>query len=427
MTPPIQIQEELVRVAGRPEEGCASLAPDPRLAGKHAGMVVFSPYPADPRPRRAADALLAQGMTIDYICEGADGFPRRERRGALDITRIPIKHWRGGALSYAWQYSVFIFLSASILAWRMLRRKYDLIYIHNMPDILVMSALLPKLFGAKVILDQHDPMPELMMTIFEEDEASLAVRVLRLLERWSIRRADLVITVNEACRKIFSQRSCRAEKIGVVMNTPDEAIFPYRAATSYTERSPEAPFVIMYHGSLVERNGVELAVDALALIHERIPAAELRIYGKDSAYLRSVLEKARRLGVDDHVRYLGPKKLEDLVREIEICDVGVIPNQRNRFTDINTPTRIFEYLALGKPAIAPSTPGIVDYFTSDSLIFFESGDAADLAERLAYAAAHPREMIAVADRGQQVYRAHAWQRERQGLVSLTAELLEKEN
>ena len=48
----------------------------------------------------------------------------------------------------------------------LLRHRYDLIYIHNMPDILVFSALVPKAFGAKVILDQHDPMPELMMTIF---------------------------------------------------------------------------------------------------------------------------------------------------------------------------------------------------------------------------------------------------------------------
>ncbi len=35
----------------------------PRLAGKKAGMVVFSLYPADPRPRRAAEALLKEGMS----------------------------------------------------------------------------------------------------------------------------------------------------------------------------------------------------------------------------------------------------------------------------------------------------------------------------------------------------------------------------
>ena len=69
--------------------------------------------------------------------------------------------------------------SAAILAWRSLRGRYDLVYVHNMPDILVMSAMVPRLLGAKVILDQHDPMPELMTTIFNMAEKSVGVRVIR--------------------------------------------------------------------------------------------------------------------------------------------------------------------------------------------------------------------------------------------------------
>ncbi len=80
------------------------------------------------------------------------------------------------------------------------------------------------------------------------------------------------------------------------------------------------------------------------------------------------------LSLGYHVRYLGPKRLEELVHEIESCDVGIIPNHRNTFTEINTPTRIFEYLALGKPVVAPRTLGIQDYFSPDALLFFESGN-----------------------------------------------------
>jgi len=394
-----------------------------RLAGKRVGMVVFSSYPADPRPRRAAEALLREGMVVDYLCEGDGKLRRRECVGGLNVTRIPIRHWRGGFASYAYQYSVFIIWSAAILAWRMLRNRYDLIYVHNMPDVLVICGLFPKLLGAKVILDQHDPMPELMMTIFAREEASLPVRILRCLEKWSIARSDKVITVNDACRKIFSARSCNADKIAVIMNCPDAEIFPYRAAKSYSLRDPDAPFVMMYHGSLVERNGLELAVYAQARLVREVPNAELRVYGKATPYLEKVLAKARELGLSEHVRYLGPKKLEDLPREIEQCDVGIIPNERNRFTDINTPTRIFEYLALGKPAIAPSTPGIEDYFEPGSLFFFESGDSADLAQAMRYVASHPNEARIVAERGQTVYLKHDWKSERESLVSVVDALL----
>ena len=396
------------------------------MAGKRAGMVVFSLYPADPRPRRAAEALLKEGMRVDLICEGDAKSPKRETLDGLEIIRIPIQHRRGGILSYAYQYCAFILMSAAVLAWRSLRGRYDLVYVHNMPDILVLSALMPKLFGAKVILDQHDPMPELMRTIFNLDETSFGVRVIRRLEKWSFAYADLVITVNVACKRIFSARSCRAGKIGVVMNSPDGEIFPYRAARSYPVRTPGQPFVIMYHGSLVERNGLDLAVDALERIHKTIPTAELRVYGRSTPYLERVMEKVRNLGLGNHVRYLGPKRLEELVHEIESCDVGIIPNHRNTFTEINTPTRIFEYLALGKPVIAPRTLGIQDYFTPDALLFFESGNSEELAEKIEYAAFHATEVTAIAERGQQVYLAHSWQQEKRRSLSLVAGLLEKD-
>jgi glycosyltransferase involved in cell wall biosynthesis len=292
-----------------------------------------------------------------------------------------------------------------------------------MPDILVLSALLPKWFGAKVILDQHDPMPELMRTIFNLHETSFRVRMMRHLERWSIARADLVITVNMACKRIFAERSCRTEKIRVVMNSPDGEIFRYRGARSYPARAPRQPFVIMYHGSLVERNGLDLAVDAMAQLCKKVPMAELRVYGRSTPYLEQVMKKAGSLGLENNVRYLGAKKLEELVREIEVCDLGIIPNKRNTFTEINTPTRIFEYLALGKPVIAPRTLGIQDYFRPESLLFFEPGDAGDLAEKMEYVALHGTEATAIAERGQQAYLAHTWQRERETLVNLVAELI----
>jgi len=400
-----------------------AMSTERKLEGRRVGMVVFSPYPADPRPRRAAEALLKEGMRVDLICEGEGESSSRERIGDLEILRLPVKHRRGGVLAYAFQYSAFILISAVVLAWRSLRRRYDLVYIHNMPDILVLSALLPKWLGAKVILDQHDPMPELMRTIFGLDEGSLGIRFIRLLERWSIARANLVITVNVSCKRLFAARSCLPEKIGVVMNAPDDEIFPYRAAASYPARVPNQRFVIMYHGSLVERNGVDLAVDALALVRDTIPTAELRVYGASTPYLKQVMDKVRDLGLERYVRYLGRKKLEELAHEIEACDVGVIPNHRNAFTDINTPTRIFEYLALGKPVIAPRTPGIQDYFGQDSLSFFESGNAEGLAQKLEEIYSQPSLAMKTAARGQEIYLQHSWREERQVLVNLVSSLL----
>jgi len=128
-------------------------------------------------------------------------------------------------------------------------------------------------------------------------------------------------------------------------------------------------------------------------------------------------------GLDKAGRYLGPKRLEDLVQEIENCDIGVIPNRRSEFTDINTPTRIFEYLALGKPVIAPRTSGIQDYFDEQSLLFFEPGDPDDLAKTIEYAFSQPAEVTEFARRGQKIYQEHVWQRERAQLIRAVGALL----
>lgn len=396
------------------------------LPGKRVAMVLFSYYPSDPRPRRAAEALADAGMAVDMICLREDpGDLKSDRLNGVEIRRVPISRRRGGKLGYLYQYLAFLLVSSSIIAFRsVFRRRYDLVYVHNMPDFLVLSGFIPQLFGAKVILDLHDPMPELMQTIFGLPPTAKSVRLLRWVERWSLSIADSVVTVNRRCAKIFADRSCPAEKITVIMNSPDETIFAARPPSSAKEsEAGSSPFIVMYHGSLVERNGLAVAVDAFAKIRESIPSAELHVYGARNAFLESVMESVRERGLERSVHYMGQKPLEQIVEAIERCDVGVIPNKQSIFTELNTPTRIFEYLALGKPVIAPRSSGITDYFDEDSLVFFELGDADDLARSIEYVFQQPGEVSEITRRARQIHLAHTWKAEKATLVELVTQLV----
>lgn len=399
-----------------------------RLCGRRAAVLLFSHYPADPRPRRAAEALAAQGVEIDLFClRDDDREPAYESYGSINVTRVRLKRQRRGRLGYVGQYAVFLLSSFFYLAFRSLTRRYDLIHVHNMPDVLVFSAIVPKLLGARIILDLHDPMPELMQTIFRLPESSLSVVLLKRLEKWSIRFADLVLTVNLACKKIYSSRSCQAHKIKVVINSPDDNVFRFRSggvcAVNGKNGDETKPFVILYHGSLVQRNGFDLAVESLEKVKKTIPSVRLRVCGKRTGFFEKVMESVRHRGLDGNVDYLGVCNLKEIVTAIEDCDLGIIPNHRNIFTEINTPTRIFEYLALAKPVIAPKAKGIQDYFGDNDLIFFELGDADDLARKIEFAFSHPTEVAETVKRGQAVYLSHTWSRERLGLLNSISELL----
>jgi glycosyltransferase involved in cell wall biosynthesis len=399
------------------------------LHGKRVAMVVHADYPMDTRPRRAAEVLVSQGMAVDLIClQSEEKQPKHEVSNGIHILRIPLRHSRGSIFTYAFEYSAFILASTVIFAFRSLRRRYDLVYVHNMPDILVLCALIPKALGAKVILDLHDPVPELMTTIFGMAPDSFAVRLLEKLEKWSIALADSVITVNRACARLFISRGCPAQKMSVIMNSPDDQILPLRSPQirQQSTSASEKPFVIVYHGSLVERNGLELAVDAMARLRDSVPSAQLRIYGWKNDFLARVMRSVEENGLQDKVQYLGVKPFEEIVKIMAESDLGIIPNLRSRFTELNTPTRIFEYLAAGKPVIAPRAEGISDYFDESSLIFFELGSSEDLAHKIEYVFSHPAEVLEIVKRGQEVYQEYVWSKERLRLATLVAGLLARE-
>jgi glycosyltransferase involved in cell wall biosynthesis len=110
---------------------------------------------------------------------------------------------------------------------------------------------------------------------------------------------------------------------------------------------------------------------------------------------------------------------------IQDCDVGIIPNRQSVFTEINTPTRIFEYLSIGKPVIAPRAPGITDYFNQQDLLFFELGNAVDLARAIEFAYFHESDVEKIVERGQAVYREHCWSREKEKFLDRVGELLSR--
>ncbi|HVU32361.1 MAG TPA: glycosyltransferase family 4 protein [Opitutaceae bacterium] len=392
------------------------------LRGRNAAVVVYSTYPADPRVHRATEALIEAGMHVDVFCiTGGANVPRHECVGAANVTRSAITHQRETKIRYLLNYGRFLAGAFWYLARRALSKRYAVVHVHNMPDVLVFCALIPKLLGARVILDLHDPMPELMVAIYGMDERSAFVRLLRICERFSIGFADLAITPNIAFKDLFISRSCRSEKMHIVMNSPEESIF--RIEQRASGRRADDTFRIMHHGSIVHRHGVDLLVQAVAQIRSSIPGVRLDIYGNATPFLDLVLALAQRLKVADIVTYHGAKDPAGIADAIRQADLGVVPNRRSVFTDTNFPTRIFEYLALGCPVIAPSTKGIRDYFAEGELLMFEPGNLNDLVAKIRHVWSLPSETQQVAAEGQNVYRAHLWTQEKSAFVQSVSRLL----
>jgi glycosyltransferase involved in cell wall biosynthesis len=380
-----------------------------------AAVIVFSYFPEDPRPRRETEALIKRGFEVEVFClRKAETDRLHEKVNGASVYRLPLRRRRFGKFTYAFQYAVFLIASFLFLGIRSYRG-YRLVHVHNMPDVLVFSGIVPRLLGAKIILDLHDPVPEVFRVIYGLKPDSFEVRTLELLERWSVGFSHVVLTPNIAFKRLFVARGCPEDKIIIVMNSPDETLFNPQA----TENLVKMPgFNLMFHGTLLERNGLCAAIEAIAQLRERVPTLKLHIYGERTPYIAEVMRQVDQIKLAPHVQYHGYKILEEVPEAISRIDFGVIPNLANPFNNLNLPTRIFEYLAMGKVPIVPRTEGILDYFQENELLFFKPGDADDLARTIEWAYLHPVQVQEVFRRGRRVYENHRWEIERKHFLSL---------
>ncbi|MEN6624699.1 MAG: glycosyltransferase family 4 protein [Candidatus Sumerlaeia bacterium] len=375
------------------------------------GMLVCSYYPQDPRVRREAEALVEAGYAVDVVCLRRPGQAPREEVGGVSVYRVPMDRRRAGKLRYVWDYLWFevlglIWLTA-LHAWR----RYRVVHVHNMPDVLVFCAIPARLAGARVVLDLHDPSPEMYQTKFGISPAGRAFRAMAALERLSIRVAHLVFTPNVAFRDRFVARGCPPEKIHILMNSPQEEIF------NSAIRNPQSAFEfrLMFHGGIYHRHGLDLVLDAIGRLEGRIPRLRFDVYGEGD-WLEPFLDLVRGRGLGDRVRYHGHVPLEQIAAAIPAIDLGVIPNRLTPFTEINLPTRIFEYLSAGKPVVVPRTRGILDYFPDDSIFYFDADSADSLAVAIARIHDDPARGAGVLARATAIYRRHAWKNEKRTLV-----------
>ena len=62
--------------------------------------------------------------------------------------------------------------------------------------------------------------------------------------------------------------------------------------------------------------------------------------------------------------------------------MGVVPNRNDLFNGDLLPTKMLEYVALGKPVVASNTRVISHYFDESMVHFFEPGNAESLAKNI---------------------------------------------
>ena len=143
-------------------------------------MLSYSFYTSDTRVQQYARALVERGDEVDVLALRREGDPAKE---IVDGVRLLGTQYRRrderGPLTYLYRIVRFLIRSSIIMSRQHRARPYDLIHIHSVPDFLVFAALIPKLSGARVILDIHDILPEFYASKFKASQSSVVFRFLK--------------------------------------------------------------------------------------------------------------------------------------------------------------------------------------------------------------------------------------------------------
>jgi glycosyltransferase involved in cell wall biosynthesis len=340
-------------------------------------IIYYQGFNHSPLLYREAKALREKGFEVDVICLSES---RNNRNpyipGGMKIYSLQSRNSRENC-NCMYFARVFLFFLKCALLLSILGpvRRYSIVHVTSPPDFMVFAAFIPKLLGSKIILDIHDINPEFYMRKKGHDGKRLTVRILRLLERCSVRFSDHAITVTELWRRMLITRSVYAEKCTVIMNVPDDGIF--RPSLSRM-RKEKKRFNLLYHGSLEEHFGVDTLLDAMVYVREKIPNVLLTIYG--SGRLKGVFEEfIEKENMGDHVRMRERVPFHELPDIIQEADIGIVPTKSAVFSGEALSMKSFEYLVLGVPIVISETKGHRHYFSKEFVKFFDPQDPRDLA------------------------------------------------
>lgn len=172
-------------------------------------------------------------------------------------------------------------------------------------------------------------------------------------DRFIFKRATAMAAVSSRLRQqLIEDFHVPAERVVVVPNAADPDAF-----TPQPKSDPSQPFTIGFVGSFFPWHGVDLLVEAVGRLAAEGSRLRVLLVG-DGPQRPEIERQVKALGLEGQVAFLGRVKHDRLPDVIRDFDVGVMPDSN----DYGSPMKIFEYMALGKPTIAPDYGPLLDAF-----------------------------------------------------------------
>lgn len=335
-------------------------------ARKRVCMIAYTKYRFDGRVRLEAESLVSWGHEVVFLVPKQDQKPTTYVLAGVTVMELNVGKYGGrNKLQYVISYMSFLMLALVACTRLFLRENIRVIHVHNMPDILVFAAIIPRLFGCKLVLDLHDTVPETYEAKFGKI-SRVVLGLLRTEEKICCALSHRVICVNHVQRESVARRGVPAEKIATVITMPRHASERISRGVARDEKV----FRMVNHGTMSMRLGNDLILQAAAKLVHEIPGFELHIIGGGDG-LENLHSLCKSLGLENQVHFHKGVPWNELGEKLSSMDVGIVANRVNVATELMLPSKLIDYVVLGIPAIVPRLKAIQYYFSEEMVSYFE--------------------------------------------------------
>ena len=271
--------------------------------------------------------------------------PYREVRNGVPVLRLPL--WIGRSSAAQRYRQELSFMAAQFAALPAL----------GGPDIIISAspsfpALLPAIVNVRArrvpwLLWLHDLLPDGATSSGLVDDASPVIKLARLLERASYRRADQIVVLSSAFTRNLVAKNVPEEKIRLIF---DPATRTPRVANG-SFRHSAGPLRVLSMGNIGYSQGLAPLVSSFERALGRAALdVELRITGNGLADA-DVRKEIR----SDRVKMLGVVDDDDLEDELRSADVALV-SQNHHGAEFNIPSKIMNFMMYGLPVLAAVNP-----------------------------------------------------------------------
>lgn len=319
-------------------------------------LVENNTVPFDKRVWRESQTLKDEGAKVFVIAPKTDNYNKsHEIIEGVEIFRYKTYFSKGSKFGYVREYIDAIVKMFFISFWLFLKEGFDVVHVANPPDLLWLIASVYKIFGVKLIFDEHDLSPESFLSRFNMDitnKNNLMYRTLVLMEKISYKLADIVIATNESYRSNAIKRgNIISEKIFIVRNGPDMRKFHKVVPDEKWKFGFD--YMAAYIGIMGVQDGVDILIKAMKYIVNNSKRKDICFVligsGDEVNKLKNLTKE---LGIENYIKFPGRIPDKPAMEILSTADVCLSPDPRNPLNEISTMNKIMEYMVCEKPIVS---------------------------------------------------------------------------